>query len=290
MRTLIVTGISGFIGGHLLLELSKKYNLRCLVRKNSDRIDMPNIEYLVMDFMNPVFEKLCFKNVCAVVHLLSIKQSGNSNILAINVEFTKRLVQASQRNKIRKFIYMSSETVQLPGNDKYTCSKKLAEIEVRKHENHLILRPTVVYGKKDDSNIGLLIKLARYLRVIPVIGSGQKLIQPVEVTNIVACLDAGLARNISGTYLIAGHAPVKYKELIATIAESIEKRILIIHIPISLSYLIAGCLELLGLSILQKSQIDNLKIDRAYSMDKTEKLFRVNFSSPYEGLRRVLDD
>ena len=288
MQKIIITGSSGLIGSHILLELSKEYHLHCLVRADSKRINKPNIEYFVMDFMNPTFEKSAFKDVFAVIHLLSVKHSYNPDILAINVEFTKSLVEISIRNKIGKFIYMSSETVQLPGIDGYTRSKKLAEKEVNKYGNHLILRPTVVYGERSNSNIGLLTKLVSYLRIVPVIGTGQQLIQPVHVSNIAKCVVAGLTKNISGTYLIAGRDPLKYIDVVAIIADALDRRILIIRIPIYLCYLIAKLLELFKLPILQKSQVDNLKIDRAYSMEETEKLFGIKFFSPREGIRRAV--
>ena len=113
-----------------------------------------------------------FNNIFAVIHILSIKSSNHPDIFKINVDFTKKLVEAALLYKIQKFIYISSESVQLPGEDHYTNSKKKAEKEVTVHNNHLFLRPTVIYGKKNTSDIGFLIAMTKRIPVVPIIGNG----------------------------------------------------------------------------------------------------------------------
>jgi len=110
---------------------------------------------------------------------LSIKHSYHPDLWTINVDFTRKLVEASINNKVEKFVYVSSETVQLPGKDRYTESKMIAEDQATKHRNYLILRPTEVYGEHDRSNIGLLVELIKYLPIVPIIGSGSQLMQPI---------------------------------------------------------------------------------------------------------------
>jgi NADH dehydrogenase len=290
MQVIIVTGSSGFIGSHVLKELAKKYYLRCLVRANSKRIDNPNIEYFVTDFEQPLFKESTFKDVGAVIHLLSEKRSFSSDIFTINVEFTKRLVEESMKAKITRLIYLSSETVQLPGIDNYAQSKKLAEKEVMSHENHLILRPTVVYGANDNSNIGFLIKLIRRSPIIPLIGNGEQLIQPTSVTDLVRCIIAGLNHGIKGTHLIAGGSPTSYGDVVKIIAETLNKRVFLLRVPISICSFIANLFRLLKSPILQKSQVDNFRINRVYSMQRTEKLFDIKFSTPSEGIRKMMNE
>ena len=157
MSTIILTGATSFIGSHLIRELTNHYHVRCLVRSSTDREHSSRVEYFEIDFADPTFEESLFVDVFAVIHLLSIKQSYHPDIWVINVDFTRKLVAASINNKVEKFVYLSSETVQLPGEDRYTESKMMAEEQATKHRNCLILRPTVVYGEHDRSNIGLLV-------------------------------------------------------------------------------------------------------------------------------------
>ena len=151
MRNIILTGANSFVGRNFIQKYNKSYYVNCLVRSNSKCPKHPNIKYYAIDFLNPVFDKRMFNNVFAVIHILSIKYAYHSDIFKINVDFTKKLVEAALFYKVKKFVYISSETVQLPGIDNYTKSKKQAEKEIHIHKNYLILRPTTVYGKENNS-------------------------------------------------------------------------------------------------------------------------------------------
>ena len=287
MHNIILTGVNSFLGNRFIQKLKKSYYIKCLVRPNSKRTKYSNVKYSEIDFLNPVFKKSMFNNIFAVIHILSIKSSNHPDIFRINVDFTKKLVEAALLYKVKKFIYISSETVQLPGKDCYTKSKKKAEKEVAIHNNHLILRPTVIYGKKNKSDIGFLIALIKHIPIVPIIGKGKQLIQPISVEDVVKCIDSGLLHNISGIHLIAGQNSLEYREIIKVISMALEKNTMVIRMPFAIGYIIAKFLALLKLRFLQKSQIDNLKINRVYSMYKTEKIFRLKFSNPREGIYRI---
>ena len=287
MHNIILTGVNSFLGNHFIQKFKKSYYINCLIRPNSKRTNYSNIKYSEVDFLNPVFKKEMFNNIFAVIHILSIKSSNHPDIFKINVDFTKKLVEAALLYKVQKFIYISSESVQLPGEDCYTKSKKKAEKEVAIHNNHLILRPTVIYGKKNTSDIGFLIALIKRIPIVPIVGNGKQLIQPVSVEDVVKCIDSGLLHNISGIHLIAGQNSLKYREIIKVISMALGKNTTVIRIPFVIGYVIAKFFALFKLRILQKSQIDNLRIDRVYAMDQTERIFRLKFSDPREGIYRI---
>ncbi len=284
----MLTGANSFVGNSFIKKFNKSYHFSCLVRPNSKRTNYANFKYYDIDFLNPVFNKNMFKNIFAVIHILSIKSSYHSDIFKINVDFTKKLVEAAILNKVQKFIYISSETVQLPGVDRYTESKKQAEKEIHIHKNNLILRPTVIYGKKNTSDIGLLIELSKRMPVVPIIGSGKQLIQPISVEDFIKCIDSGLRNDISGVHLIAGQKSLSYREIINIIAKALNKKIIVINCSILLSYLIAKLFLLLRINFLQKSQVDNLKVNREYSIDNAEKIFYLKFTDPKEGICKVI--
>ena len=118
-------------------------------------------------------------------------------------------------------------------------------------------------------------------------GNGKQLIQPISVEDVVKCIDSGLLHNISGIHLIAGQNSLKYREIIKVISMALGKNIMVIRIPFAMGYVIAKFFSLLKLHFIQKSQIDNLRIDRVYSMDETEKKFRLKFSDPREGIYQI---
>ena len=129
--------------------------------------------------------------------------------------------------------------------------------------------------------------MIKRIPIVPIIGNGKQLIQPISVEDVVKCIDSGLLNNISGIHLIAGQNSLKYREIINLISMALEKKIMVIRVPFRLGYVIAKFFALLKLSFLQKSQIDNLRIDRVYSIDETEKIFQLKFSDPREGIYRI---
>ena len=288
MRNIILTGGSGFLGYHLIKKIRMSYHVRCLVRPDSKRDDHSNIKYYEIDFLNPVFNKNMFDDIFAVIHILSIKSSYHPDIFTINVDFTRKLVEAALSYKVKKFVYISSETVQLPGEDRYTKSKKQAEKEVIKHNNHLILRPTVIYGKGNKSDIGLLIALAKRIPVVPLIGNGKQLIQPISVEDVTKCINSGLLNDISGIHLIAGKNSLAYRDIVNLILRGLGKRRIVVHVPIGMSYVIAKFFALFKIPFLQKSQVDNLRVDKVYAVDETEKIFQLKFSDPREGIYKII--
>ena len=146
----------------------------------------------------------------------------------------------------------------------------------------------MIYGKGSSSDIGLLIKLSKRIPIVPIIGNGNQLIQPISVEDVIKCIDSGLQNNISGVHLIAGQKSLKYREIINIIEKSLNKKILVVCVPILISYLIAKLFSLLKIHFLQKSQIDNLKVSREYSIDNAEKIFHLKFTDPKEGICRII--
>ncbi len=290
MENIILTGVNSFLGKSLIEDLIKFYHVRCLVRQESKCQKSLKVDYYKINFINPVFDKTLFDNVYAVVHVLSLKSASHPDILSVNVDFTKKLINAAKTNHVEKFVYISSETVQLSGEDLYTKSKRLAEEIVLRYKNYLIFRPTVIYGESDKSNIGFLINLMKYLPVVPVIGTGSQLMQPVYVKDISKCIISGLLNDISGTYLVAGHNSLQYKEIIDIISKALGKKRLNFYLPIRAGYILAKLSKMLGFSFIQKSQIDNLMIDRKYSVGDTEKLFQIRFVNPKEQIYKLVKE
>lgn len=87
----------------------------------------------------------------------------------------------------------------------------------------IILHPTMIYGAQGENNIQRLVRLLRYLPIIPLPKSGNSLVQPIEYTDVVRCLCAALERLIAHPYhsaeriVIAGANAISYREFISHI-------------------------------------------------------------------------
>ncbi|MDH7507540.1 MAG: NAD(P)-dependent oxidoreductase [Candidatus Thermoplasmatota archaeon] len=112
----LVTGGTGFIGSHLVDELlDNNYNVRVLKRRTSKDIFLKGkkVTFSFGDLGNPKsLEKACL-GVDIVFHIAAIPRDWGSkkDFYEVNLKGTKNLLDACVKNRIPKFVYMSSAAV-----------------------------------------------------------------------------------------------------------------------------------------------------------------------------------
>ncbi|MBI1936245.1 NAD(P)-dependent oxidoreductase [Candidatus Woesearchaeota archaeon] len=120
---ILVTGASGFIGRHLVAELSEIHSRRdilCLVHENSssfleitgrDNLKKLGLSYMPVDLMDKSTLKKVPKNPRIVYHLASITDTSVKDH-SVNDVGTKNLIEAiGSLNKSTHFLYTSSIAV-----------------------------------------------------------------------------------------------------------------------------------------------------------------------------------
>src|SRR5258708_6025800 len=109
----LVTGASGFLGGHVVELLSKRGDqVRALVRTTSNRRhleSLANVELFEgsIEQVERVAEAL--EGVEAVVHAAGlIKARSTDEFFAVNVGGTSTIVEAARRRGLKRFVFVSS--------------------------------------------------------------------------------------------------------------------------------------------------------------------------------------
>ncbi|MDD2523304.1 MAG: NAD(P)-dependent oxidoreductase [Endomicrobiia bacterium] len=169
---ILLTGASGFVGSHILEELSvNDHEIVSIVRKTSNLKWIDNSQVILKygSLDDEKFLQEVVQDVDVVIHCAGVVRALNWNIYNnINVLGTKKLVQSVLKNnsKLKKFIFISSQAAmgpsysetpkllsekEIPVSD-YGKSKLLAEAEVKALTGkvpYTILRPSSVYGPRD---------------------------------------------------------------------------------------------------------------------------------------------
>jgi nucleoside-diphosphate-sugar epimerase len=240
LRSLFITGATGFIGRHFLQALDPKHyrHVVCLGRALGAPAALPGIRFLRGDLrdQDSYLEELATCDT--VVHLAAATgRASRQEFREINAEGTRSLVHQSQRLGVRDFLFISTIAVKYPDKRHYPYAetKELGEKALRESSlRYAVIRPTIVMGREAPIWRSLSGLARRRLIVMP--GNGRARIQPVHVDDLVAGLIALLqAADLfaRGTFEVGGPDVVTFEDFlrrIHRIRSGGEARVL--HLPL----------------------------------------------------------
>ncbi len=315
----LVTGANGFTGSYLTKHLlNKGYDVRVLVRKNSNLStleDLP-VEYAYADLAadDPVEDAVA--GVDVVFHIAALYRAENvpkKMFWAVNVDGTRKLLEAAKKAGVKRFVHCSTVGVQgeiknppakeedpyNPG-DYYQESKmegELLALNFFKKENlpGTVVRPVGIYGPGDTR----FLKLFKYIYngKFRMIGSGKVLYHLTYVEDLVAGIAlAGEKEEALGEiFTIGGNEYVTLNELVEKIARILDRPVPKTRIPVWPVWLAGLLCELtfkpLGLEPpIFRRRVDFFIKDRAFDISKAKRLLgyepRVSLD---EGLKITAD-
>jgi uncharacterized protein YbjT (DUF2867 family) len=168
IRTLAVTGGTGFVGSHLLrLALEQGYDVRALTRGWKPPED--EIAWVDGALDRPEsLVKLCTA-ADAVIHIAgAINAPSRAAFETINVGGTANVIDAARKAGVRRFIHFSSLSAREPELSAYGWSKLKSErLVAASGLDWTILRPPAVYGPGDKETLELFRMARRGIVALP---------------------------------------------------------------------------------------------------------------------------
>lgn len=240
-QNIFITGSEGKIGQFLVGELRKK-DCTMLLLDNSgvSKQDDAKVKYVHGDLLKPKGYASSLKGIDVVVHMAAITHTNRvQRYYDVNVRGTLDLVEASRRNGVKRFVFVSTRAIAEDGGD-YSRSKLMAERYVKDSSfEWVILRPAEVYGMGVGKGVDMLLDSMQKLPIIPIMGDGSYNICPVYVEDLVSSIEQAITKSDIGgrTYTIAGPKSYTYNELIDVILNAQGSKKLKIHIPFKLAAL-----------------------------------------------------
>jgi nucleoside-diphosphate-sugar epimerase len=241
----LVTGTTGFTGGHLCARLVQQgRRVRALVRDPARAAPThpPGVELATGDLRNPESLARAAEGVQTVYHIAALFRPENVSrreMFEVNVAGTRSLLEASARAGVRRFVHCSTvgvhgdvqdppanEDSPLAPGDHYQLSKLEGEQVAQEFLRDgrvpvVIFRPAGIYGPGDLRFLKLVRAVAR--RRFVMIGRGDIKYQMVYIDDLVdGILRCGtLPAAVGRIYILTGEAAVSLRELVATIAEAV---------------------------------------------------------------------
>ncbi len=299
-----IIGGSGFIGTHLIERIGDKYKIKNIDKRNS--LSYPGITVLG-DIRNIDQIDGNLSGTDTVI-LLAAEHKDNvypvSLYYDVNVEGTRNVLEAMERNGIRNLIFTSSVAVYGfnkpdPGEDyptqpenHYGTSKLMAEDILREWYQRdpsgrslSIIRPSVVFGENNRGNVYNLLRQLSCGRFL-LVGKGENVKSMAYVKNLVEFICFLIKGQHSGYELFnyVDKPDLTMNELIGVVSQKLSKGSIYPRIPVWLG--IAGGV---GFDLISKISQKELPISSerirkfcANTQFHSDKIEGKGFIAPYE--------
>ncbi len=237
MKTILITGASGFIGSNFIEGYKDKYNI------------------IPMDLLKVKPEEIDFNGVDTVLHLAALvhqmKGAPREKYFEVNTELTRRVAVEAKKQGVKHFVFYSTVAVYgthgeiykeviLDKNSKinpktpYAESKWQAEEILRELEDNnfkiSILRPPLVYGKNCPGNMRRLEKLVDMLPILPFNYDENKRTL-VEINKLLKITDEVIESEIVGIIIPKDDKDISIKEIVEKIIKEKNKKRILIKLP-----------------------------------------------------------
>lgn len=246
---ILVTGDKGFIGSHLVKELTKMHKLIGFDIKESPKKDVRILDNLLKSS----------EGVDAIIHLaaLCIHPESVENpleYLTTNVLGTINILETARRLKIKKVINMSSAGAGM--TSPYAISKlfgeQLCEMYSKLYGIDIIsLRLFNVYGKGNDKGvINKFFSAIKSNKPVTIHGDGEYVRDYVYVKDIVKTIKKIIEKNLeSGTYEAGTGVGTSVNELVKIMKKVTGK-------VVKIKYELGGY-DIIKFSVAKKSIVEN---------------------------------
>jgi NADH dehydrogenase len=199
---ILITGATGYIGQHLVTRLiAQGARPRCLVRdmhKASSMFPADNIELMQGATTAPATLAAAVEGVDTIVHAAFMtadkKESPGNHYAETNVYGTANVIDAAKKAGVKRIIEISGLGTKPDKPGSYMQGRYLAEqIVIKSGLAWTIIRPSVLFGK-DAPFVKGLTDLLRISPLVPLIGGGKTLFQPILVDDVVSVIIKVLLR------------------------------------------------------------------------------------------------
>ena len=279
--TVTVFGGTGFIGRYLIDKLADQgVTVRVATRSKASAYFLRTAGAVgqVVPVICNIHDDNSVQNVVAgsdwVINLIgSLTGKGkNGSFEKLHHEFPARLAAIAARNNVKRLVHVSSLGAAANAASNYAQTKAKGESALSNNfPEATILRPSIVYGA-EDRFFNRFAQLATISPVLPLIGGGKTLFQPVFVGDVVKAIMVALKQpeeQVQGKiFELGGDDVLSFKQLMQKMAEFTGNESKLVSLPFALASLQGRILQHLPGALLTVDQVKQLKSDNVVSGEK----------------------
>ena len=186
MKTALVFGSSGLIGGHLLNELIKNDNyskIKVFVRSDHGSNDS-KIEIIKTDFNNLENHKEDVKGDDCFFCIGTTKQNSpdKNEYRRVELDVPKKIAQIAKSNLVNSFVFVSSGYADPKSSGDYLKFKGLVEEELKRlsFSKLGIMRPSFLMGDRKEKRVGEKVGIFIFKLLSPLFLGPLKKMKPIH--------------------------------------------------------------------------------------------------------------
>jgi uncharacterized protein YbjT (DUF2867 family) len=218
---ILVTGATGFIGSAIVhaLHANGHQLVACVHHCDGGRLPA-GVEVVAVDYMRDITPATWLPRIAgvdAVINAVGIlRERPGVRFAEIHQQAPRALFRACEHGWVRRVIQVSALGADTDATSRYHQSKRAADEMLRQSTlDWTIVQSSVVFGAAGAST-RLFLRLAS-LPVIPLVGRGEQLMQPIHIDDLTALIVRLVEENTGSRQTVAAVGPraVSLREMLA---------------------------------------------------------------------------
>ena len=202
MKTALLFGSSGLVGGHLLNQLIKdnKYSKIKLFIRTDPEISDPKVEVIKTNFNNLQNHKEDIKADDCFFCIGTTKQNSpdKDDYRKVELEVPKEIAQIAKSNLVNSFIFVSALYANSKGSGNYVRFKGLVEEELKRLNllKLVLMRPSFLMGDRKEKRVGEKIGIFVFKLLSPLLLGPLKKMRPIHSETVAKAMIIAANENL----------------------------------------------------------------------------------------------
>ena len=194
MKTALVFGSSGLVGGHLLNQLieNDNYNKIKIFVRSEPKNHNPKVEIIKTDFNNLENHKEDIKGDDCFFCIGTTKQNSpdKNEYRRVELDIPKEIAQITKSNSLNSFVFVSSGFADPKNSGDYLKFKGQVEEELKRlsFQKLGIVRPSFLLGDRKEKRIGEKIGILIFKLLSPLFVGPLKKMKPIHSEKVAKAL------------------------------------------------------------------------------------------------------
>jgi len=202
MKTALVFGSSGLIGGHLLNQLIKddNYNKIKIFVRSEPEINHSKVKIIKTDYNNLENHKEDIKGNDCFFCIGTTKQNSRNKdeYRRIELDVPKEIAQIAKSNLVNSFIFVSALYANPKSSGDYVRFKGLVEEELKRlnFPKLVLMRPSFLMGDRKEKRVGEKIGIFVFKLLSPLLLGPLKKMRPIHSETVAKAMIRAANENL----------------------------------------------------------------------------------------------